>query len=70
MDWTTYLTDEPMKKYQRKIPNGPINQFYELDKGDYIPGKNVSINSIHGRCIFMNHNQKLLITICDLSKNL
>ena len=52
MDWTTYLTDEPMRKYQGKIPNGPINQFYEFDKGDFIPGNNVSINNIYGTSIF------------------
>ena len=43
MDWTTYLTDDPMKKYHGKIPNGPINKFYEVDKGDFVPGKKVTL---------------------------
>ena len=43
MDWTTYLSDDPMKIYREKIPNGPINRFYEISKGDFIPGKKVSL---------------------------
>ena len=43
MDWTTYLTDDPMAKYHGKIPNGPINKFYEVDKGDFVPGKKVTL---------------------------
>ena len=42
MDWTTYLTEDPIKTYREKIPNGPINKFYEINKGDFVPGKKVS----------------------------
>ena len=42
MDWTTYLTDDPMTKYQGKIPNGPINKFYEVPAGEFLPTQKVS----------------------------
>ena len=41
MDWTTYLTENPMKTYRNKIPNGPINQFFEFPAGDFTPGMKV-----------------------------
>lgn len=41
MDWTTYLTENPMKTYKRKIPNGPINQFIEFHAGEFTPGVKV-----------------------------
>ena len=42
MDWTTYLTDDPMTTYQGKIPNGPINEFYEVPAGEFLPSQKVS----------------------------
>ena len=42
MDWTTYLRDSPMTTYRGKIPNGPVNQFYEVPAGDFTLGKKVS----------------------------
>ena len=44
MDWTTYLTDDPMTKYQGKIPNGPINKFYEVPAGEFLPSQKVSLH--------------------------
>ena len=41
MDWTTYLTENPMKTYKNKIPNGPINQFFEFPAGEFTPGMKV-----------------------------
>ena len=38
MDWTTYLTENPMKTYREKIPNGPIHKFIEFHAGDFTPG--------------------------------
>lgn len=42
MDWTTYLRDSPMTTYRGKVPNGPVNQFYEVPAGDFTLGKKVS----------------------------
>ena len=43
MDWTTYLTDNPIRVYKGKIPNGPINRFYEIPAGEFIPGQKATI---------------------------
>ena len=44
MDWTTYLTENPMRTYKGKIPNGPINQFVEFPAGEFTPGMKVNID--------------------------
>ena len=43
MDWTTYLTENPMRTYKGRIPNGPINQFYEVPAGEFVPGQKATI---------------------------
>ena len=43
MDWTTYFTDNPIRAYKGKIPNGPINRFYEVPAGEFIPGQKATI---------------------------
>ena len=48
MDWTTYLTDNPMRTYKGKIPNGPINKFYEVPAGQIIPGQKVMFDILLG----------------------
>ena len=50
MDWTTYLTDDPMTIYQGKIPNGPINKFYEVPAGEFLPTQKVSQQSLESIC--------------------
>ena len=42
MDWTTYLRDNPIAMYRQKIPNGPVNKFYEVPAGQFTLGKKVS----------------------------
>ena len=54
MGWTTYLRDNPITTYQRKIPNGPVNKFYEVPAGQFTIGKKVSCALfIHVKYIFI-----------------